>query len=154
MEFTITTQIEDLIYHGYNAQDLADLECGITLHTLHGRFYKAVTDDWENEEKFDEAYETIVLQKLAEKYAGEEGAEPASDKQISFIKSLHGQCKAPKGASRINFNYGAAKKAFSEITANLSKQTASQLIDDMQAIQPVHREIAGVKLTGSNVVAE
>ena len=146
MEFTITTKVEDLIYHGYNAQDLADLECNITLYTDHGRFYKAVTDDWENEEKFDEAYETIVLQKLAEKYAGEEGAEPASDKQISFITSLYNQCKAPKGASRINFNYGAAKKAF--------KQTASQLIDDMQATQPVHSAIAKVKLEGSNVVAE
>lgn len=154
MEFTITTKVEDLIYHGYNAQDLADLECNITLYTDHGRFYKAVTDDWENEEKFDEAYETIVLQKLAEKYAGEEGAEPASDKQISFITSLYNQCKAPKGASRINFNYGAAKKAFRDITANLSKQTASQLIDDMQATQPVHSAIAKVKLEGSNVVAE
>ncbi|MDK4328426.1 MULTISPECIES: hypothetical protein [Corynebacterium] len=154
MEFTITTKVEDLIYHGYNAQDLADLECNITLYTDHGRFYKAVTDDWENEEKFDEAYETIVLQKLAEKYAGEEGAEPASDKQISFITSLYNQCKAPKGASRINLNYGAAKKAFSDITANLSKQTASQLIDDMQATQPVHSAIAKVKLEGSNVVAE
>lgn len=154
MEFTITTKVEDLIYHGYNAQDLADLECNITLYTDHGRFYKAVTDDWGNEEKFDEAYETIVLQKLAEKYAGEEGAEPASDKQISFITSLYNQCKAPKGASRINLNYGAAKKAFSDITANLSKQTASQLIDDMQATQPVHSAIAKVKLEGSNVVAE
>lgn len=149
----ITTQVEELIYHGYNAQDLADLECNIELTTYRGRFYKATTD-WENEDKFNEVYQAVALEKLAENYTGEEGAESATDKQISFITTLFNQHKLPQGASRLNPHADEVKAAFSEITAKLSKKSASALIDDMQMPRPLHRAIAKVKLEGSNVVAE
>lgn len=150
---TTTRQVEDLIYHGYNAQDIADLECNITLHTCRGRFYKAVTD-WESEEKLDAAYQAIVLEKLAENYASEDGEEPATEKQISFITTLFNRHKLPQGASLLNIHDNEVKAAFSEITAKLGKKSASKLIDDMQMPRNILREIAKVKLEGSNVVAE
>ena len=153
MNANITTQVEELIYHGYNAQDLADLDCNITLTTYRGRFYKATTD-WESEEKFDETYQAIVLEKLAENYAGEAGEEPATDKQISFTKTMFNQHKLPQGASRLRIHNATVKAEFEKITAKLSKKSASKLIDDMQMPRPIHREIAKVKLEGSNVVAE
>lgn len=148
---TTTRQVEDLIYHGYNAQDIADLECNITLHTCRGCFYKATTD-WESEEKLDAVYETIVLEKLAENYASEDGEEPATDKQISFISTLFNQHKLPQGASLLNIHDDEVKEAFGKITAKLGKKSASKLIDDMQIPKPIHRKIAKVKLEGSNVV--
>lgn len=149
----ITTQVEELIYHGYNAQDLADLDCNITLTTYRGRFYKAVTD-WEHEDIFDHTYQGIVLKKLAENYAGEDDAEPATDKQISFIKTMFNQHKLPQGASRLNIHDEDVQEEFEKLTAKLSKKSASALIDDMQMPRPLHRAIATVKLEGSNVVAE